>query len=221
MVGFRAMARPPNRAERRRLERERSPKKPPSPSDQLGVALFCLAAVVSVIFYLAEKSRWSVGLSVVAINVFMGYPIVHFLRRIWTRTAVFLCIIALSAVLGYMSWPKPVPPTVAELKQGLTSPAFKRVLIDRFPLGWHMFTIDNMHVTDPERWFPSGNQKTLFVDWSSSGNVSFEGKRMIVDLPAIVARRNNHHRKCCFFSDVRQCQHSDKHKPQREQIIPG
>jgi hypothetical protein len=75
---------------------------------------------------------------------------------------------------------------------GLMSEVVKTQLVEEFPLGWDMFTVDlhGFQISDHKTWLPQneiGNpHRTEFV-WTNAGDVALVGDRISVGLPTIVS----------------------------------
>jgi hypothetical protein len=77
-----------------------------STSDQLAVALFCLASVVAIVVFWIEKTPLWAGVSIVVLALLLIYPILHFASSLTAR--ILICALAICGLglFGRVIWPR-------------------------------------------------------------------------------------------------------------------
>jgi len=75
-------------------------------SDQLAIALACLAAIMAIVLFFVEKTRWSIVLLLCVMVLCSIYPIFHFLKKRFARVVVFALFMITTMLFGYQQWPK-------------------------------------------------------------------------------------------------------------------
>lgn len=80
-----------------------------SRSDKLAIALACSAGALTIILFLAVKTRPFVLILLMLVAALLAYPILHFVPRAIPRTITFLSAVLLITGLGWMVWPTSQP----------------------------------------------------------------------------------------------------------------
>ena|ERR1035437_3324026 len=78
-------------------------------SDKLAVALACLAGIMAIILFLAEKAPLTVVSLLLLMVALAIYPIMHFVRRQGWRIAAFVCFLIGTLLFGWRVWPTAKP----------------------------------------------------------------------------------------------------------------
>ncbi len=101
-------------------------------SDQLAIALACLAGIMAIILFFAEKTRWSIVLLLSAMVMLAIYPALHFFRKTRTRVLILALFFFATIVFGDNVWPKkteaagaapPAPSAVGQSQSPVQVPA--------------------------------------------------------------------------------------------------
>src|SRR5690242_15520326 len=75
-------------------------------SDKLAIALACLAGVMAIVLFLAEKTRLTVIFLLLFMLALAVYPILHFAKRIGVRMAAFGLFVTGTLLFGWYVWPR-------------------------------------------------------------------------------------------------------------------
>ncbi len=74
-------------------------------SDKLAIALACLAGIMAIILFLVEKTPTTIVSLLILMLALSIYPILHFVKRVGVRIAVFSLFAIGTLRLGWYVWP--------------------------------------------------------------------------------------------------------------------
>ena len=160
-----------------------------SPADQLAIALFCLAGVITLILYVVEKSPSSVCLCSAGIAALLIYPILHFIRDHRMRVAAFVVTFILSVAIAYASWPN----VQTQPDTPVTSGNFKEVvtgLLVRFPARVVDVPDDRPGTTHLTAWTVNGRKFDLYYSPSVAEDKMAVGLEFPIPQEVLTAQNN-------------------------------